>query len=280
MPKRKRKTKKTIFAGRSFAASCYFHKHRYHQDIMPLLTGANYPTDIVNRQKYLLSLKGYHVVFDEACTRTNWERDLPCSVKNGLVVNVLAYQRAFTSTKSHRFRFCINHPRNDHYVEIGDYVEGGIQYVTSRVNRISLDVKRRDLVPDIGTYFWVQFIFVSGDKCKGNLSNKPLGFMFVTSKITVQGRGSTSSTDKTIQFSVHQHDREDSTKKTFTLNPGQQTVSTIEFQILSFGVTAIAGDGSTTGITDCDGSKEVILRIVKNFYVEKVIVRTGMYNFW
>lgn len=119
-------------------------------------------------------------------------------------------------------------------------------------------------------------IVSTGSPLFTNLSDKPLAFIFVTSRVTVEGSQYTSG--GTTQFSVYEYGNEYN-KKTIEINPGA-ALTTIEFLILSYAVIARWEEGSVTTTTDFNGSQEVIIRATSNFSVNKIISYTGMYNGW
>ncbi|KAL1421597.1 hypothetical protein MTO96_022969 [Rhipicephalus appendiculatus] len=113
-----------------------------------------------------------------------------------------------------------------------------------------------------------------------NLSDKPLGFIFVTATVTVEGSQDASVSGSSIMFKVFQDGTADDDKDSVYITKGTQNVDTVVFRILAYGVTAYWGGGSTTQKTRCDGASEVLVTVGENFTVNNVIVRTGMYNGW
>lgn len=114
---------------------------------------------MVQCQQQMLAMQGFHVVFDVPCSKKGFERLLPSPIVDGFTVVILVYQKRITSRKDRRFRFSINAPRRNIYVEIGDYTYSNFHYVSTVNNHVSSNVELSDLVPEVGDYFWVKFIF-------------------------------------------------------------------------------------------------------------------------
>lgn len=293
---------------------------------MPLLTEASYPRDVVQQQREMLSLKGYHVIFDDPCTKRDWERQLPCRVQDGLIVCILLYQKRYSDEKSRRFRFCINNPTRRYYLEIGDYV-GANHFVAASKNFRYTNGKRADLLPKTGDYFWVKFVFASGNTCKmyfkeehldtyevsyeklnylyaqnhrynaaavlsfhivsksttspiiNNLSSKPLGFIFVTARITVEGKSAPKAQPNTVHFRLYEYGKERGTTLGAGVGLGSNPAQTIEFRILSYATVVIWEVNNVILKSGADGSRELIL-IMEDFIVSNVVVHTGMYHDW
>ncbi|KAL1421598.1 hypothetical protein MTO96_022969 [Rhipicephalus appendiculatus] len=178
------------------------------------------------------------------------------------------------------FRYCINKPSRPYYVEVADYYYDGAHFVGTRRDHVLGTARRTDLLPNVGDYFWVSFAFDDDNTCKNNLSDKPLGFIFVTATVTVEGSQDASVSGSSIMFKVFQDGTADDDKDSVYITKGTQNVDTVVFRILAYGVTAYWGGGSTTQKTRCDGASEVLVTVGENFTVNNVIVRTGMYNGW
>ncbi|KAL1468763.1 hypothetical protein MTO96_041269, partial [Rhipicephalus appendiculatus] len=93
----------------------------------------------------------------EDCHVMSW-MDLP--------VVILVYQKRIASDSDRRFRFSINAPRRDDYIEIADYVGSGQHVVSSVRSHDQSSVALPNLVPNVGDYFWVKFIFLNGGYCQ------------------------------------------------------------------------------------------------------------------
>lgn len=178
-------------------------------------------------------------------------------------------------------------------VKIGDYF--WVEFLFTGTNHCKTYFKDTQLNYSVVYFYKLKYLYIharhysgadvvsyhitksSGDSLlNGKLNTKPLGFTFVTSKILVYGeQNAIAGGNTTIQYSVHADQSQQSVQ--FSITPAKP-VSIIEFRILLCGILATAGDTRTFQQTPFKGDNEVMVQIEDNFYVKKVITRTGMYN--